>query len=741
MLEVARVPRGKAPSRIEKWGGAECTVNRVGDRFRDQLALTGHGSRTDDIDRMIDLGVDAVRFPVLWERASSGGASHWSWSDCGLDRFRRAGVRPIVGLLHHGCGPSHTSLIDDQFAAGLAAHARRTAERYPWVTDWTPVNEPLTTARFAALYGLWYPHARDERLFWHALLNQIDATRLAMREIRAVQPRARLIQTEDLGRTYATATLCDQAAFDNQRRWMTWDLLCGRVNEEHPLWPRLCAFGFQDRLEAIAVDPCPPDVVGIDHYLTSDRLLDERSDHYPADRLGGNGWAQYCDVEAVRVLAPPPQGLGGAIREAWERYRLPIALTEIHNGCTREEQIRWLQEAWQVAEQERAAGVELCAVTAWALFGSSGWNTLLTAPGIYEPGAFDASISTPRPTALADAVRAGGQGPRHPVGGTGWWRRDVRLIHPATSRPAPMRDHHRPAPAAVRRPVLITGATGTLGRAIAAECDHRDIAHVLTGRDRLDLGDPDGIERMLDSLEPWAVINAAGWVRVDEAETAEDDCLAANATGAAVLARACRDRALHTINFSSDLVFAGRDQPYAEGDTPAPLNAYGRSKVAMEEQIAGFAGKHLVVRTAAFFSPFDPHNFAVHLLAALAAGQRFRAARDCAVSPTFVPDLCRAVLDLLIDGETGIWHLTNEETVDWASFALRLAERCGQTSKAIDPVSACELGWRARRPTRAGLVSRRGQLMPTLVSAEQRFAQQLAPTRAARAHLEGLHAA
>ena len=78
------------------------------------------------------------------------------------------------------------------------------ARRYPWVEDYTPVNEPLTTARFSGLYGHWYPHGRDDRTFARALLNQCRAVVLAMRAIRAVNPAARLVQTEDLGRTYST---------------------------------------------------------------------------------------------------------------------------------------------------------------------------------------------------------------------------------------------------------------------------------------------------------------------------------------------------------------------------------------------------------------------------------------------------------------------------------------------------------------------------------------------------------
>jgi dTDP-4-dehydrorhamnose reductase len=205
---------------LELWGGPECTVNRVGDRFTDQFSLSGHEHRADDIDRFASLGITALRYPLLWERVERIG---WEWHDERMARISALGMRPIAGLIHHGSGPAHTALTDDSgFAAGLAAQAAEAARRYPHVRDWTPVNEPLTTARFSALYGLWFPHAQDEAAFYRALLNQIDATRLSMRQIRRIIPGARLVQTEDLGRTFATSTLARQARHDNLRRWLTW---------------------------------------------------------------------------------------------------------------------------------------------------------------------------------------------------------------------------------------------------------------------------------------------------------------------------------------------------------------------------------------------------------------------------------------------------------------------------------------------------------------------------------------
>ncbi|HEX2226528.1 MAG TPA: family 1 glycosylhydrolase, partial [Candidatus Binatia bacterium] len=225
-------------SPLELWGGIECTVNRVGDEYFSQLERSGHDVRPNDLDAVAALGIRALRYPVLWERVAPKGLDRadWSWTDERLARLRDLGITPIVGLVHHGSGPTHTSLVDAQFPSQLAEYASAVAARYPWVEYYTPVNEPLTTARFSGLYGVWYPHGRDERTFKDALLTQCRGVVLAMRAIRRANPTARLVQTEDLGKTYSTPALAYQADFNNEFRWLAWDLLCGRLNSRHPLW-------------------------------------------------------------------------------------------------------------------------------------------------------------------------------------------------------------------------------------------------------------------------------------------------------------------------------------------------------------------------------------------------------------------------------------------------------------------------------------------------------------------------
>jgi dTDP-4-dehydrorhamnose reductase len=145
---------------LELWGGVECTVNRVGDRYFEQLTRNGHDARIDDLDRFASLGITAIRYPVLWERTAPNGLSRasWDWADRRLNRLHELGIQPIIGLVHHGSGPRDTSLIDPDFPARLAEFAGAVARRYPWVSAYTPVNEPLTTARFSGMYGHWYPH-------------------------------------------------------------------------------------------------------------------------------------------------------------------------------------------------------------------------------------------------------------------------------------------------------------------------------------------------------------------------------------------------------------------------------------------------------------------------------------------------------------------------------------------------------------------------------------------------------
>jgi dTDP-4-dehydrorhamnose reductase len=191
------------------------------------------------------------------------------------------------------------------------------------------------------------------------------------------------------------------------------------------------------------------------------------------------------------------------------------------------------------------------------------------------------------------------------------------------------------------------------------------------------LGNPSTIRSAIERIRPWAIINAAGFVRVADAEHDREGCFAANAGGVEHLARVASDFGVPLVGISSDLVFDGEQGGYTETDACNPRSVYGESKLVAEGALLAADPTNLVVRTAAFFGPWDFHNFAWHTLQALKRGERLEARADVRVSPTYVPDLCHAILDLLIDGERGIWHLANAGSLSWHEFALRLAGEAG----------------------------------------------------------------
>src|SRR3546814_12085371 len=118
---------------------------------------------------------------------------------------------------------------------------------------------------------------------------------------------------------------------------------------------------------------------------------------------------------------------------------------------------------------------------------------------------------------------------------------------------------------------------------MARACALRNIPFILTSRAELDLTAPETVAAALDRIAPWAVVNAAGWVRVDEAETARDACLTANARGAVALAKACGDRGVASLSFSSDPVFDGHQgAPHAEAAPVPPRTCSGPTKAETE---------------------------------------------------------------------------------------------------------------------------------------------------------------
>jgi dTDP-4-dehydrorhamnose reductase len=160
-----------------------------------------------------------------------------------------------------------------------------------------------------------------------------------------------------------------------------------------------------------------------------------------------------------------------------------------------------------------------------------------------------------------------------------------------------------------------------------------------------------------------------------------------------------------------------------ESDPTSPLNVYGRSKAEAEARVLDEFSQALIIRTSAFFGPWDKFNFVNAVLETLSKGNRFVAADDLTVSPTYVPDLVNAALDLLIDGENGIWHLANPGVVTWAEFARLVANKAGYNAARVWSRSSDALDFVARRPSFTPLSSERGNFMPSFEDGLDRFFQ------------------
>ena len=390
--------------------------------------------------------------------------------------------------------------------------------------------------------------------------------------------------------------------------------------------------------------------------------------------------------------------------------------------------MRWLVEVWRAAREVRAEGADVRAVTVWSAFGAYDWDTLVTRPsGRYEPGAFDVRTDPPRPTAVAGLVKALAAGGvyDHPVlDGPGWWRRQERLYFGTATVPEVV-----PASA---RTLLVTGAAGTLGRAFVRLCHVRGLAAVALGRADLDIADPAAVAAALDRFQPWAVVNAAGYGRIDDAEAEPERCRRVNVDGPAALAAACTARGVRLVAFSSDLVFDGRaGRPYREPDPVAPLNVFGATKAEAERRVLAAAPDALVVRTGACFGPWDETNFVSSALRTLRGGGSWAAADDLVVTPAYLPDLVDATLDLLIDGERGVWHLAGPDAVTWAELAREAARRAGTDPAAVVGRPAAAFGWTAARPAYAALASDRGPMLPPLADGLDRYLRQFDPGSAA----------
>ena len=273
--------------------------------------------------------------------------------------------------------------------------------------------------------------------------------------------------------------------------------------------------------------------------------------------------------------------------------------------------------------------------------------------------------------------------------------------------------------------VLITGAHGQLGRALAKLCRDRNIEFEGRDIDTLDIGHASAVAEWIESSNPTDVINCAGITAVDDCEDNEQTALSINGVAVGHLADACNAVDARLVQISTDYVFSGdADRPYVEDDPVAPINAYGRTKLRGEELAAG-ARRHLVIRTAWLYG-HGGRNFVEAIRGQIENGvTRLTVVADQHGSPTFCDDLGEAVLDLVDADARGIVHGVNSGSTTWHGFAVAISA-CLGSDVDVEPVATADVPRPAPRPAFSVLDASRlarvlGREMPSWQDALRRY--------------------
>jgi beta-glucosidase/6-phospho-beta-glucosidase/beta-galactosidase len=340
----------------------------------DEYELTRHYQHwREDLALAASLGAKQARYGFPWYRVNPAqGTWDWTWTDAVVDEANRLGLGLIVDLVHYGT-PTWLkgSFTDPGYPDAVAHYACIVAHRYRGrIAGITPLNEPLVTASFVGLRGIWPPHERGQEGWSRVVVSLAEGVQRSIHAIRKAAPEMQIVHVEATHIWTATEPAFQaEVELLERKNFLPTDLVLGRVGPAHELHDWLVAHGIAvERLAALLARPATPDVIGLNYY----------------PELSARELAKYGDSVVGVTFNAWTAGLDGLIRGFVDRYQLPILVSETAVEGDDAHRQSWLDAIVALLHAMRADGVPIVGLVWWPLFDFVDWSWATGAEVIEE---------------------------------------------------------------------------------------------------------------------------------------------------------------------------------------------------------------------------------------------------------------------------------------------------------------------------------------------------------------------
>jgi len=348
------------------WGaGIECSF--VPHLSIDQFEWTQHDRfwKEDFRRAKEELGISALRYALPWHKIERApGKFDWSIADERIEGAKNQGLELYMDIMHFGTPLwLQQAAGDPEFPEALERFTTAMVERYKHlIHNWTPCNEPLILSLFSGDFGFWPPHSRKWIGYMPVLSRVMQATSRSIRAIRQADPKATVLLCDNVENYKSRVTeLQPEVERRNQRRFLAMDLLLGRVDRNHKLFSWVTRYGFSEvDLAWFQSHPQTPDILGIDYYPNSEWQLDK----------SGQGIYQR--------RSETPLGLYGIARVYYQRYGIPMMLTETSSDGKAINREIWLDQTIEDCRRLREEGIPMLGFFWWPMVDQLDWDGALT---------------------------------------------------------------------------------------------------------------------------------------------------------------------------------------------------------------------------------------------------------------------------------------------------------------------------------------------------------------------------